>query len=472
MPSELFRARYRHLEPMAAVLHLELLNFLSLARVEYLKQGSEGHTSIPIPSRFKKEVEIGLFGEELEWLFNDRKYLFGIERHCWITLKLQAFSILRSSASQHPSRTWPATQTGVLLFSYEHMRSFAFLSWVLRQLRKDNEHVDEVFQEKKIIATKGGHFRQMVAKLYGFLVFNIQTPDVSTDTDISKNSDGYLAQIGLEDLIKKLKLALTKASLHPQCNSIEDSAVSAALYTRFSYLHQQKQQNFTSPTECLLGPFSVEEVIVVDYSQKVFALSTFRLYTGTRTWSLLKPQTFITVRGSSTLAENQNASFWTDIQTGMRHTVLQSTFFIPELTIRLIFTANNSTFQNPELMATLNTALGNFLPSRDKPRAVRMVLSKEELNERTEKVTRRDGLQCLYTDHEFDWVLKDYEEDLLRSIERVRDEVENGFLASRGAALLGLTRGLLPCEERQEALKRPWSWDNKRGSTYWYPEGL
>ncbi|KUJ23482.1 uncharacterized protein LY89DRAFT_183606 [Mollisia scopiformis] len=78
----------------------------------------------------------------------------------------------------------------------------------------------------------------------------------------------------------EIKLALGKASLHlSSCGDIEDSIIASTLATRLSQLPSRGGRNI-SAAECLLGPFGVEEVIAVTYTESILALSVFKLYTG------------------------------------------------------------------------------------------------------------------------------------------------------------------------------------------------
>jgi hypothetical protein len=276
-----------------------------------------------------------------------------------------------------------------------------------------------------------------------------------------------------------LKLALGKVSLHiSSCGDIEDSAIAATIATRFSQFSPKRDENMTS-AECMLGLFGVEEVVVVDYTKDVFALSIFQLNTGKQTWSEDRPdrkEHFVAIRNSSnTISElgsdNEDTSFWDDIKTGIRQTALRRTV-IHDRTLRLVLQGPPSL--NLKVLSTLHSALGALLPSPSQPRAIRMILTQQELRAKEQKrCDREKAFTCVLTDQEGEWRVKDYERDLLRAIYDANEgwiDVTEGFVGSRGAALMGLHSLGLPCEERQVALERPWVWDNERSSSLWYPE--
>ncbi|KAF8859276.1 hypothetical protein BDZ45DRAFT_742518 [Acephala macrosclerotiorum] len=68
-----------------------------------------------------------------------------------------------------------------------------------------------------------------------------------------------------------LKVALDKASLRvSSCRDIEDSNVAAAIETRFFQFPEKRDEHMT-PTECILGVFGLEEVVIVDFTNSVLS---------------------------------------------------------------------------------------------------------------------------------------------------------------------------------------------------------
>ncbi|KAF8859274.1 hypothetical protein BDZ45DRAFT_801786 [Acephala macrosclerotiorum] len=271
-----------------------------------------------------------------------------------------------------------------------------------------------------------------------------------------------------------LRLALRKASLNISlCGDIEDSAIASTIATRFSQFPQTRSEGITA-TEFLLGEFGLEEVIVVDYTEHLFATTMFELYTGKLTWSEDEKRHFVAVQNNSNAAseDEHEIKFWQEIRIGIREFAVRRTQ-IPDRTVRLVLQGPSSL--RPKVLSTLEECLGSLLPSPSHPLAVRIRLTEQEMRAK-EAYRRRQSkiFTCVLWDQEGEWRVKDYEMDLLRSIYDADEswmDVKEGFIGSRGAALMGLHFLGLGCNERQRALdERKWLWDNERGSTYWYPD--
>lgn len=270
-----------------------------------------------------------------------------------------------------------------------------------------------------------------------------------------------------------IELALSSASLNlSSCREIEDSIVASTIATRFLKQPPSKRESI-SYAEWLLGPFRVEEVIAVLYTKNLLALSVFRLYTGKTTWIEENFRHFVVVgdflKPPNEPSAGPDLNFWNDVIAGMRKTAIwPSTVF--DRTLRLVLQGPSPL--KPEIVSLLESAFGKLLPSPSQPYAVRMIFNEEEMQSRRDLLrNQQKAFTCVLLDMEGIWRVKDYEKDLLRSINTVNDSSTNAqeeFLASRGAAIMALHFLKLPCEERQLGRNRPWEWDNSRQSGWFY----
>ncbi|KAH6671869.1 hypothetical protein B0J14DRAFT_594546 [Halenospora varia] len=291
-------------------------------------------------------------------------------------------------------------------------------------------------------------------------------------TEVTITSPGYFTP----QIKSDLHMALNWSHLSIQCNEIYSSALSATFQTRHTQFFQ-KPQDFTTPTECILGNFNMEEVVAIDYTGDVFTSEIFQLYIGHETWSIRSNQSFIMVRASSSTASTElqyeKKRFWGEIETRMRRMMIDATVAIPSRSIRLVLTGSSAT--DGEMLSVIQNALGALLPSNTTPRAIHFVLSKEEIAEKaSEEEEIRRGFTCRYPDEEGPWVVKDYEPDLLDNINfEAEVDVDGKFLASHGGALLGLLGRGVGCKERERALQKSWWRDNERKSTFktWPDDG-
>lgn len=272
-----------------------------------------------------------------------------------------------------------------------------------------------------------------------------------------------------------LNRALAEVSLHPSsCGEIEKSSIAATIATRFSQFPPDRGINMTS-AECILGSFGLEEVVTVEYTEDVFAFSIFKLFVGKQTWKYHGEEEFVAIRNISTnnsgLDEDEDGMrYWNEIEMGIRQTALRRTM-VDDRTLRLVLHGPSSL--RPKVLSTIRAALGSFLPNASQPRAIRMILTREEMDVKKEqrRLLSRSSM-CVLFDQESEWWVKDYEEDLLITIygaDNGWSDFKQGFVGSRGAALMGLHYRTMSCKERQAASARPWVWDNERSSSFFYP---
>jgi hypothetical protein len=250
------------------------------------------------------------------------------------------------------------------------------------------------------------------------------------------------------------------------CSGTESSANAATLAQRhgqFLYNHP----NSTSTTECISGPFGIEEVISVDYTGSVLAFHMFDLHDGRQTSFQKHKEYFVALKNSSTTfsnaqaAEDQSLLFWENVKSSIRSLVVQHRF-IRRRILRLVVSGTAS--HDQELLEALRSAAGELLPpSPNQPYAVRVVLSEEELERNhKEEDQRTKGLSCHYDNHSPEQALKDHEDDLLALIDPPEDQgakeigIDPTFAPARGAALLGLASRILSCEQRGRLLGCPW----------------
>jgi hypothetical protein len=90
------------------------------------------------------------------------------------------------------------------------------------------------------------------------------------------------------------------------CPDTEDSANAAALARRHAQFNY-RESNFTSSTECTLGPFGAEEVFRVEYTGSIFAFLLFRFYVGKQISFQAYSKHFVASRNSSTNSSNNGA---------------------------------------------------------------------------------------------------------------------------------------------------------------------
>jgi len=274
--------------------------------------------------------------------------------------------------------------------------------------------------------------------------------------------------------ISDLKWALMGISLHPlPCGDIEESSIGATIATRFLEFPRDRDMTMTS-SKCILGSFGLEEVITVEYTQDVFAFSVYKFFIGDKTWNYKREGNFIAVGNLSSNIpksgfERDEMGFWSKIVTGIRRVALHRTV-LHDRTLRLVLHGPSSL--RPKVLSTIHAAIGTFLPNDSQPRAVRMILTPEEVYaKKIERGIISRTSMCVLFDQEEEWQVKDYEKDLLKIIHEAGNEwfeIKEGFLGSWGATLIGLQSRTMSCEERQAALERPWVWDNKRPSSFWY----
>lgn len=210
------------------------------------------------------------------------------------------------------------------------------------------------------------------------------------------------------------------------------------------------------------------------YTKNLLVISVFTLYTGKSTWIEGDFQHFVAMvdllKMVNAPTPGPELDFWNDINAGMRQTAI-GPYTVFDRTLRFVLQGPSPS--KHKIVSLLQSAFGELLPSQSKPYAVRMIFNEEELQAKRNQMHQqrnRKSLTCVLMDMEAIWRMKDYEKDLLRSINIANDSltVEGEFLASRGAAIMALHFLNLPCMERQRARKRPWEWDNKRKSTWFY----
>lgn len=272
-----------------------------------------------------------------------------------------------------------------------------------------------------------------------------------------------------------LHQALEEANLHSiACFDAESSANAAALAYRHAQFHSNNP-NVSSTTECIFGPFGAEEVISVDYTGSVLTLHTFELFVGKQISFQKYTKHFAALRNSTgsslsniDVTEDQAHLFWENVTSNIRTFIMRSRT-LPQRVLRLVLTGSAS--HDLDLLNTLQSAIGELLPSSNNPCAARVVLCEEELEQNYQDyLRRREGLTCLYTDPSWEWTIKAYENDLLALVDPPIDHnegrnIDARFAAARGAALLGLASRVLPCEQRKEILDCYWCAfedDNKR----------
>lgn len=271
-----------------------------------------------------------------------------------------------------------------------------------------------------------------------------------------------------------IKLALSKVSLNiSSCGEIEDSLVASTLATRFFQQSASSRETNISTTEWLLGPFRMEEVMIAIYTDSFFALSVFELYTGKSTWTHEKFRYFFApgeVLNDAGATPEVGDLRPRNLVAGMRKIANLPSGAINR-TLRLVLQGPSVT--RPRVLSIIQSAFETLLPSQSQPYAVRIAANEEEMQVDWERIRleRRSSLSRIGNTEDI-FLVKDYERDLLRSINvsHIAAVVEPEFSASRGAVVMGLHFLDLSCEERQQAGKWSWDRDNQRPSTRFYPD--
>lgn len=275
-----------------------------------------------------------------------------------------------------------------------------------------------------------------------------------------------------------IRQALDAVSLHiSSCGDVENAPIAATVATRFLQFSPDRD-SIISLKECLLGPFSLEEVVAVEYTEEVFSFSIFQLYIGKQTLGDQKKRQFVAVRNMPVdpnirHSRDEDIRFWNEVKIEVRKMALLATR-LDDHTLRIVLHGPASL--RPKVLSTLSAALGSFKPDESHPRAIRMILTpgESDAKRKQRRIAASDmGLSCILWDQESEHRVKDYEKDLLKMVYEAEDsrmDVKEGFIGSRGAAMMGLLDRCLPCEKKWDAQGIVWEKENERASTLWYPD--